>query len=35
VAVLGLNGEVVQLDDPTIVVADRDRIDCYPATSGG
>ena len=35
VAVLGVNGEVVQLDDPTIVVADRDRIDCYPATSGG
>ncbi len=35
VAVLGVNGEVVRLDDPTIVVADHDRIDCFPATSGG
>jgi hypothetical protein len=35
VAVLGLNGEVVRLDDPTITVADGDRIDCFPPTSGG
>ena len=35
VAVLGRNGEVVRLDDPTITVADQDRIDCFPPTSGG
>ena len=35
VAVLGRNGEVVRLDDPTITVADGDRIDCFPPTSGG
>lgn len=35
VAVLGLNGQVVRLDDPAITVVDEDRIDCFPATSGG
>jgi hypothetical protein len=35
VAVLGLNGELVRLDDPTIMVSDGDRIDCFPPTSGG
>lgn len=35
VAVLGRNGVVVRLDDPTITVADQDRIDCFPPTSGG
>jgi hypothetical protein len=35
VAVLGRNGEVVRLDDPAITVADQDRIDCFPPTSGG
>jgi sulfur carrier protein ThiS len=35
VAVLGRNGEVVRLDDPTITVDDEDRIDCFPPTSGG
>jgi len=35
VAVFGLNGTVVRLDDPTITVADGDRIDCFPPTSGG
>lgn len=35
VAVFGLNGAVVRLDDPTITVADGDRIDCFPPTSGG
>jgi sulfur carrier protein ThiS len=35
VAVLGLNGEVVRVDDPSVTVADQDRIDCFPATSGG
>lgn len=35
VAVLGLNGELVRLGDPTITVADGDRIDCFPPTSGG
>lgn len=35
VAVLGVNGAVVQLDDRTIIVADGDRIVCFPATSGG
>ncbi len=35
VAVFGRNGAVVRLDDPTITVADGDRIDCFPPTSGG
>ena len=35
VAVLGLNGEVVTPGDPTVTVADGDRIDCFPPTSGG
>jgi sulfur carrier protein ThiS len=35
VAIVGLNGDVVPLGDPTIRVADGDRIDCYPPTSGG
>jgi hypothetical protein len=35
VAVVGLNGEVVRLDDPSLVVRDADRLDLFPATSGG
>jgi sulfur carrier protein ThiS len=35
VAVVGLNGQVVRLDDPSLVVTDRDRLDLFPATSGG
>lgn len=35
VAVCGLNGEVVQLGDPTLTVSDTDRLDLFPATSGG
>jgi hypothetical protein len=35
VAVLGLNGAVVRLDDPGLTVTDADRIDCFPPTSGG
>lgn len=35
VAVCGLNGEVVRVDDRTIVVTDADRIDLFPPTSGG
>lgn len=35
VAVLGLNGEVVHLDEPGLTVTDADRIDCFPPTSGG
>ena len=35
VAVFALNGEVVRLGDPAITVADQDRIDCFPPSSGG
>lgn len=35
VAVAGLNGEVVRLDDPTLTVTDADRLDLFPPTSGG
>jgi len=35
VAVLGLNGEVVRVDDPGVIVTDADSIDCFPPTSGG
>jgi sulfur carrier protein ThiS len=35
VAVCGLNGEVVRLEDPALVVRDDDRLDLFPATSGG
>ena len=35
VAVCGHNGEVVRLDDPSLVVRDADRLDLFPATSGG
>ena len=35
IAVLGLNGEVVSLDAPGLTVTDADRIDAFPATSGG
>jgi sulfur carrier protein ThiS len=35
VAVAGLNGEVVRLSDPTLTVSDGDRLDLFPATSGG
>jgi molybdopterin converting factor small subunit len=35
VAVTGLNGEVVRLDDPSLTVTDADRLDLFPPTSGG
>jgi sulfur carrier protein ThiS len=35
VAVVGLNGEVVRLDDLSLTVTDDDRLDLFPATSGG
>lgn len=35
IAVLGLNGEVVRVDEPGLVVTDADRIDCFPPSSGG
>jgi hypothetical protein len=35
VAVCGLNGTVVRLGDPSLTVSDDDRLDLYPATSGG
>jgi molybdopterin converting factor small subunit len=35
IAVTGLNGEVVRLDDPSLVVRDGDRLDLYPPSSGG
>jgi len=35
VAVLGLNGEVVRLGDQSLTVSDDDRLDLFPATSGG
>ncbi len=35
VAVIGLNGEVVRLGDPSLTVCDDDRLDLFPATSGG
>lgn len=35
VAVAGLNGVVVRLDDPALTVADGDRLDLFPPSSGG
>ncbi len=35
IAVAGLNGEVVRLDDPAITVSDEDRLDLFPPSSGG
>ena len=35
VAVVGLNGEVVRLGEPSLTVSDGDRLDLFPATSGG
>jgi sulfur carrier protein ThiS len=35
IAVLGLNGDVVRVDQPDLIVSDADRIDCFPPTSGG
>ena len=35
VAVCGLNGEVVRPGDPSRTVSDDDRLDLFPATSGG
>jgi len=35
VAVCGLNGAVVRLGDPSLTVRDGDRLDLFPATSGG
>ena len=35
VAVTGLNGVVVRLDDPALTVVDEDRLDLFPPSSGG
>ena len=35
VAVCGINGEVVRLGDPALTVRDDDRVDLFPASSGG
>jgi len=35
VAVAGLNGEIVRLDEPGITVRDGDRLDLFPPSSGG
>jgi sulfur carrier protein ThiS len=35
IAVAGLNGEVVRLDDPILAVGDDDRLDLFPPSSGG
>ena len=35
VAVVGLNGEVVRIGDRALTVRDGDRLDLFPATSGG
>ncbi|MCU0506743.1 MAG: MoaD/ThiS family protein [Chloroflexi bacterium] len=35
VAVCGVNGEVVRLDDLSLTVTDDDRLDLFPPTSGG
>jgi sulfur carrier protein ThiS len=35
VAVAGLNGEVVRLDDASLVLVDEDRLDLFPPSSGG
>ena len=35
VAVTGLNGAVVRLDDRSLAVTDADRLDLFPPTSGG
>jgi molybdopterin converting factor small subunit len=35
VALTGLNGAVVRLDDRSLTVTDADRLDLFPPTSGG
>ena len=35
IAVCGLNGVVVRVDDPALVVRDGDSIDLFPPSSGG
>lgn len=35
IAVAGLNGEIVRLDDPALTVTDGDRLDLFPPSSGG
>ena len=35
VAVVGVNGEVVRLDDPGLRLTDADRLDLFPPTAGG
>ena len=35
VAVAGLNGEIVRLDDPSLTIRDGDRLDLFPPSSGG
>ena len=35
IAVAGLNGEIVRLDDPGLIVRDGDRLDLFPPSSGG
>lgn len=35
IAVCGLNGEVVRVGDASLTVGDEDRLDLFPASSGG
>ena len=35
VTVAGLNGEIVRVEDRSLVVCDRDRLDLFPPSSGG
>ncbi len=35
VAVVGVNGVVVRLGDPEIMLTDADRLDLFPTTAGG
>jgi sulfur carrier protein ThiS len=35
VAIVGVNGEVVRLNDPGVTLGDADRLDLFPPTAGG
>ena len=35
VAVFGVNGVVERMDDPAVILTDKDRIDAFPNSSGG
>ena len=35
VAIVGLNGTVVRLRDPAVMVRDADRLDLFPPSAGG